>query len=204
MGTHTTVRLQHVGRAHAVDAGMLTEIKVIPAFEEYGADRDGGIWRIVPRAALKARRKSSTVWNPYRIHLRLKRNGYLAAVLSCNGKIHHTLVHRLVLMAWVGEAPVGHEAAHSNGVRTDNCVDNLSRKTTRENARDRIAHGTQTRGTQVNTAKMTSADVEWIRAYPPAPGMFAAMARRLQLTKSVISKAYYGENWKHVAGAHAH
>jgi hypothetical protein len=56
------------------------------------------------------------------------------------------LVHRLVLEAFVGLCPVGHEGAHLNGNRTDNRRANLAWKTPRENAADRERHGATARG----------------------------------------------------------
>src|SRR5690606_17793610 len=52
------------------------------------------------------------------------------------------LVHRLVLKAFDGPPPRGHEALHANGVRDDNRLENLSWGTHSENQLDQVDHGT--------------------------------------------------------------
>ena len=51
-------------------------------------------------------------------------------------------VHALVLEAFVGPRPDGMEACHNNGDPADNRLENLRWDTRRENALDRIRHGT--------------------------------------------------------------
>lgn len=53
------------------------------------------------------------------------------------------LVHRLVLIAFVGAPEQGMEACHNNGVRTDNKLENLRWDTRSANQMDRRKHGTQ-------------------------------------------------------------
>jgi hypothetical protein len=50
-------------------------------------------------------------------------------------------VHRLVLAAFVGEAPIGAETCHNNGDPSDNLLTNLRWATRGENNRDRTRHG---------------------------------------------------------------
>ena len=52
------------------------------------------------------------------------------------------LVHTLVLEAFIGPRPAGHEACHNNGDCSDNRVDNLRWDTPSNNTRDKIKHGT--------------------------------------------------------------
>lgn len=53
-----------------------------------------------------------------------------------------TLIHRLVLLAFVGPCPEGMECCHNNGNPADNRVENLRWDTKSENQKDRRAHGT--------------------------------------------------------------
>jgi len=48
---------------------------------------------------------------------------------------HHILVHRAVLLAWVGPCPKGCQCDHLNGDNTDNRLENLQWVTPRENQR---------------------------------------------------------------------
>lgn len=50
-------------------------------------------------------------------------------------------VHRLVLLAFVGEAPTGHEACHRNDTPSDNRLANLYWGTRSDNMRDRLRNG---------------------------------------------------------------
>lgn len=66
------------------------------------------------------------------------RNGYLYVAI---GKTRTVAVHRLVLLAFIGEPPDGMECRHLNGVRTDARLDNLTWGTSRENNHDIVKHG---------------------------------------------------------------
>lgn len=50
-------------------------------------------------------------------------------------------VHRLVLTAFVGPAPAGHEGCHNDGDPSNNALSNLRWDTHRANSLDRIKHG---------------------------------------------------------------
>lgn len=52
------------------------------------------------------------------------------------------MVHRLVLMAFVGPCPEGHECCHRDGDPANNRIDNLYWGTKSQNMRDSIRHGT--------------------------------------------------------------
>jgi hypothetical protein len=69
------------------------------------------------------------------------RAGYLSVMLCVNGsgKIH--LIHRLVLLAFVGPCPDGKEGAHKDGDPANNRLTNLYWATKKENAADKERHG---------------------------------------------------------------
>lgn len=64
---------------------------------------------------------------------------YLVVGLGMNG---HTLVHRLVLTAFVGPPPEGTEGCHENGESLDNRLTNLYWGTHSQNMRDTVRHRT--------------------------------------------------------------
>lgn len=97
-----------------------------------------------------------------------KKLGYIVVCLGCDCKPANrprklVYLHRLVLEAFVGPPPFGHEGRHHNGVRHDNRLQNLSWATRKENFSDKLAHGTLRWGEKVST-KLTEADVREIRA----------------------------------------
>lgn len=69
-------------------------------------------------------------------------NGYNMLALVMNGKRMMTTVAPLICRAFYGPRPTpSHEAAHDNGIRTDDRSDNLSWKTRSENEADKVRHG---------------------------------------------------------------
>ena len=70
------------------------------------------------------------------------KDGYLRVGL-CNGLTHrHYHIHTLVLTAFIGPRPQGMEAAHRNGLPTDNRVENLMWTTHKQNCAHKVLHGT--------------------------------------------------------------
>jgi hypothetical protein len=124
--------------------------------------------------------------------LRLQSNGRGYRVVypkGDNGKVT-LLVHRLVLEAFVGPCPDGHEASHLNGDRGDNRLANLAWETASENNRRKAEHGTRK-----TRAKLTETDVAAIRA---SPDPRLVLAVRYGVTPSAIGLILRGETWKSV------
>jgi hypothetical protein len=69
-------------------------------------------------------------------------DGYIRATFSRDGKATRMYVHDVVLLAFIGPAPAGHEARHLNGHPAENDLGNLTWGTRSENAFDRTRHGT--------------------------------------------------------------
>lgn len=67
--------------------------------------------------------------------------GYLCVSLNRPGVQERLSVHRLVLEAFVGLAPDGHECCHTDGNAMNNWLSNLRWGTPQDNADDRIRHG---------------------------------------------------------------
>jgi len=126
----------------------------------------------------------------------ISRTGYERVSLQIGGsKDKHKHVHALVLEAFVGPCPEGHEIRHKNGNPVDNRLENLSYGTPLENAADKQAHGTTSRGEDRPLAKLTEADVVAIRA-DPRP--LKVIAEEYGTTKSNISQIRNRKRWKHV------
>ena len=96
-------------------------------------------------------------------------DGYLVATLRlgpCKWKTH--LVHRLVLLTFVGAPPTeGRQGAHWDGDKANNAVNNLRWATQSENNLDKKRHGTFTSprhyGEKNPKAKLTPDKVRAIR-----------------------------------------
>ncbi len=124
--------------------------------------------------------------------------GYLKVALTRDGKAHTRYLHRLVNEAFNGPCPRGHETAHGNGDRLDCSAGNLSWKTRRENALDRIRHGTQVHGEAHPNAKLRRDQVAVILA-EDLP--HSALAERFHVSPAAISHVRTGRNWRRVSEA---
>lgn len=143
----------------------MTEIREIPGFVGYGVDCTGRVFTRVKAGGVTGSPPGGAFlvdeWREMR--LRTTSDGYRCAQLKRNTKNTHQRVHRLVLMAFVGEPPPGMIACHNDGNRSNNAIENLRWGTHSENQRDRIKHGTSPRGEGSATSKLTWEKVREIR-----------------------------------------
>lgn len=94
---------------------------------------------------------SSSGWSALKSGVELKPlnngNGYLSIVLWRNNCQDRRHIHRLVIEAFIGEAPgPEYQVAHWDGDKSNNRVDNLRWATSKENAADKVRHGTDGTG----------------------------------------------------------
>lgn len=125
--------------------------------------------------------------------------GYLRVGLSARAnEYHNELIHRLVLEAFVGPPPEGYEAAHLDGDKQNNCLDNLAWKTPAENEADKRRHGTAAVGSRNGWATLTEADVARIRELHAAGANCALLGRLFGISRGHAHKIVTGAAWKHV------
>lgn len=127
------------------------------------------------------------------------RSGYQSVQLANEGKKTRYYIHRLVLLAFVGECPEGMEACHNNGNRADNRLVNLRWGTKEENQHDRVRHGTDVKGEDSHSAKLTEVIVKEARELYAAGGYsYSGLARKYGVTAGAIYQAVTKKTWKHV------
>jgi len=116
-------------------------------------------------------------------------------------------VHQLVLEAFVGPRPPGYEAAHLNGIRSDNRVENLKWVTKSENQNHRKLHGTEisVEGEDVHWAKLSKDEVLQIKQALKNKyhGLGRKLARQFNVTPATISYINKGHTWKSVEKKYA-
>lgn len=126
-------------------------------------------------------------------------SGYCVVALCKEGIIKLFRVHTLVLFTFIGERPKGMEAAHLNGKKKDNRLDNLAWVTHKENSRHKKWHGTLLFGEKHNMVKLTEAEVRSIRE-EYIPGVFGMyrLGKKYAVSASLIRKIIKKELWTHV------
>ena len=169
--------------------------KTIPGFEDYYEVSDRGRVKSLHRVAHIGRSGSIIRVDRERImKLCLRPDGYMQAIFCVNGVTTHHLVHKLVLSAFRGPRPTGHQSAHYDGVRRNNALENLRYATNAQNTADKIRHGTLN-----PNAKLTRNDVLAIRK---DKRVARVIAMDYGVSKSAIWHVKDGRSWFSVQEKH--
>lgn len=116
-------------------------------------------------------------------------NGY--GNITIDGRTH--MPHRIVCIAVHGAAPSDeHEVAHSCGTPACCTPSHLRWATKKENAADRLTHGTQKHGEAHHKAKLSNADVTYIRNSRGVT--HSALAKRFGVSFQTISAIRLGKH----------
>lgn len=154
----------------------------IPGCPNYEASSFGRIRNIARRRILTPTR------NPV--------SGYYQIGL---GRGNYGCLHTYICLAFRGPRPSGFDCAHRNGDKNDNSSSNLLWVTKKENMAHAREHGTLAIGAKNAMAKLSEADIHWIRSsYSGTLGQAAAMARKFGVAPTTISKILLNKRWRHV------
>lgn len=180
------------------------EWRVITDFPDYEVSSLGRVRRARP----SRRNHAPRVLTPW-----IGNHGYEVVRLVRDGAAISRLVHRIVCEAFHGLAPAaGHQVAHGDGTRRNNCADNLRWATRSENMEDARRHGVMPmgqrhgrarspektpRGERHGHAKLTESQVTAIQAAPHSPGSGRALAARYGVSPATISLIRSGKTWAH-------
>lgn len=169
--------------------------RAIAGFPAYEVSNMGRVRRIV--AAKGGRSASDGVLKHGRLHA-----GHHGVTLYAEGKKFSLKVHRLVLLAFIGDPPPGEPfGAHEDGNPANNALSNLRWSNQVGNLQDRIAHGTELRGQRNGRAKLSEANAREIRARFKARCRVngaAALAKEFGVTDVAILKIARGVTWSHL------
>lgn len=169
----------------------------IPGFEGfYSASSIGRIRsedRVISTYSQKARR--STVQRRKGVVLAtcITPAGYESVTLSLEGYATTKRVNILVCEAFHGKKKNGMQVRHLDGNKLNNRQENLKWGTAKENQKDRVRHGTDIRGEDVVTSKLTVPDVIEVlesRTYSEYVGKPISRTQYYRIKK--------GESWAHI------
>lgn len=122
-------------------------------------------------------------------------DGYHLVRLARDGVKHARTVHSLVLEAFVGLRPDGFQTRHLNGVRGDNCLENLCWGSIQENRVDQKRHGTGMQGANNPKAKFNEVDVERVFDLRRHGLSQQAIGDWLQISQTYVSKILRGRSY---------
>lgn len=175
-------------------------MKPIPSNPGYLVDRSGNVYSTI-RRCYRPGHVGVLYKNdgpPVLLAARPQKTGYLRVAIGSGKSRKHKLVHRLVLEAFVGPCPLGMEAAHANGIRTDNRLENLSWKTPKDNSNDKWLVGTMAFGDSHPGAKLTAESVSELLALREQGASWGQLADRFGVSKRAIGRVIHGKTWCHV------
>jgi hypothetical protein len=162
------------------------EISQIPNAENYFASRCGNIL--------------STKYGYFRkLKKKVQRNGYEVVTLQIGNKKHTRLVHRLIMVSFLGES--GKEVNHIDGAKANNRIENLEYSTKSEN----LKHAYKT-----GLAKKT---MESVRSFSKLDDIKVGEIKKMLKDKTnselgslygvkrqTINSIRIGASWRHVNG----
>jgi hypothetical protein len=179
---------------------VIEEWRPIHGFE--GLYEVSSIGRI--RRVGQAARRGNGRGGGARIGLILKRQrgerDYPIVQLWKEGRSYSRLIHILVAETFLGPAPEGMEVNHIDGTKLNASVANLEYVTRSDNMEHAYVHGLCPSGERHHWAKLTSAQVQHIRAlYRPGKNGYGCrrLARQFGVAKATIQSILNGDNWKH-------
>lgn len=151
-------------------------------FPGYAVARSGEVWSFKTKVWRKLKPRASS---PKKYSKNLP---YLYVALYVDKKRFERAIHLLVLEAFYGPRPNGYVGSHRNGKCQDNRAENLRWKTVSDNQRDRVVHGTHSRGERGRSAVVSNEVASQIRGeYGPLRGKGA---RSGKITIADLAKKY--------------
>lgn len=179
----------------AYEPPSLDELRTVPGHIGYKITPNGKIVSFLkrsghtavacdePQKIIKPQRGS----HHYQVNIRCDKRGTDKTIL----------VHKLVMLAYVGPKPFnGAHIRHIDGDAYNNRIDNLAYGTVKENnGDDRRRHGTIPMGEKHSSAKLTDAAVREIRASALPLRHFA---EKYGVTKEAVSCVRRRRTWRHL------
>lgn len=174
------------------DGGEAPDVETwidIPGAPNYQVSSLGRLRSFVSKGPGARRRDDPHLINPTK-----NSRGYLHAKLRMNGVQKHVRIHRIVLLAFVGEPAPGQVACHCDGDQLNNALSNLRWDTPAGNMQDQFRHGTRGVGEESPNVTLTNSQAEEILRLSSAISK-AELARRFGVNWRTVDKLVRGLTW---------
>lgn len=122
------------------------------------------------------------------------RDGYHIVKVRDRERRAHMLIHCMVLEAFVGPRPLGHEACHGPAGAASDALSNLRWDTKQANQADRLRDGTSLRGRRIS--QLTADQVRQIRADTELTAKDWAL--KLGVTQNSVFSARSRRTWSEI------
>lgn len=157
-------------------------MKKIPNYPKYSITKDGQVF--------------SHYMNKFK-KLQTDRQGYLVVTLKNKFNRKKFLVHRLVLLTYLGQSKL--DVNHINGVKDDNRLENLEYTTASDNLKHAYRLGLICqKGENHNQSKLTENQVKEIKKLLETGIKNKELAKRFNISDKTISNIKCGRRWRHI------
>lgn len=137
------------------------------------------------------------------------KRGYVSILLEVKGTAKRHLIHRLVMLAFVGNCPDKLQVNHKDGDKSNNSLENLEYVTAKENSRHKFdvlnykapLGNTFFIGEQHHSSKLTKSQVLDIRGKHANGNSMASLARDYGVRFNTIYSIVNNITWKFQQGA---
>jgi hypothetical protein len=123
--------------------------------------------------------------------------GYVQVGLRKEGVRKFFLIHRIVMLAFVGESDL--QVNHKNGIKTDNCLENLEYCTASENTIHAFKNGLKKglKGEKHGNSKLTEIEARKIK-YEHQDMTQQEIANIYGIARSLVSIIRSRKAWQHI------
>lgn len=182
---------------------MMEEWRDIPSLVDYQASNLGRI-RSTLNKRFKPAKPGHTILKSQR-----ERDGRYRVSIRIKGVCKRHLVHKLVMEAFVGPCPNGHQVNHIDGDHTNNVLSNLEYITQRANYDHSIVHALHPRNDAHHGIKLSEQDVRDIlkELQDPSWGKSKELAQKYGVSQTWISaiktrksRTYVDSDWAEMKG----
>jgi hypothetical protein len=125
-------------------------------------------------------------------------NGYMMVCLAEKNKRKQIKVHVLMLEVFKGPRPEGYHGCHNDGDKTNNKLLNLRWDTPKNNAKDKIKHGTQNKGEKQHSSVFTEREVLNIRQRIRNGEHCYSLSKEMGVNNTTIYAIRDRKTWKHL------